>query len=98
MAAWGGILALTGFRYSAVDRALTLAPAKKPAKSFWSTGYAWGTFAQKPGKASTRVTIEVLGGSLALERVVLTGYGEARAERAITARPGKEVALTVKAG
>ncbi len=97
MAAWGGILALTGFRYSAVDRTLTLAPAKKAARQFWSTGYAWGTCRQRPSKASVRVDIEVLGGTIGIDRLVLTGFGEVKTERRLDARPGKEVQLTVKA-
>ena len=41
MASWTGILALTGFRYSGVLRALTF--AARPGRHFWSNGYAWGT-------------------------------------------------------
>ena len=98
MASWGGILALTGFHYSAVERTLTLAPAKKAARHFWSTGYAWGTCRQRPSRGSIKVEIEVLGGSIAIDRLVLTGFGAARTARPSAARSGKGVQLTVKAG
>ena len=40
MAAWAGVLALSGFQYSGVERGWSLRLRKGV---FWSTGYAWGT-------------------------------------------------------
>ncbi len=46
MAAWSGILALSGFRYRGSERHLVAAPrvATRPFLSFWSTATAWGVF------------------------------------------------------
>jgi hypothetical protein len=44
---------------------------------FWSTGYAWGTFIQTPGENSVQVELLVIGGSLKVERLVLTDIGSA---------------------
>jgi len=41
MISWAGILAWSGFRYSAVEKSMTF--TAKPGKYFWSNGYAWGT-------------------------------------------------------
>ncbi len=49
MASWAAVLALTGFRYSGVERAIRFAPVAGPVRWFWSTGNAWGTVRQEPG-------------------------------------------------
>ncbi|MCC7193743.1 MAG: hypothetical protein IT444_13285 [Phycisphaeraceae bacterium] len=76
MASWAGVLAITGFHFSAVDRTMTFAASRKPVTWFWSTGYAWGTCAQRPIKGSTTVTLRVLHGELSLQKFTLTGGGE----------------------
>lgn len=62
MASWAGVLALTGFHYSAVDK--TMRFAAKAGTHFWSTGYAWGTCAiAKNGKRYV-AKLKVLSGEL----------------------------------
>ena len=80
MAAWGAVLALTGFRYSGVDKTMTFAPAKgaKTITWFWSNGAAYGTVTQRNVKGRVEVALQVLHGTLALRRLVLAGVGEAR--------------------
>lgn len=82
MASWAAVLAWTGFHYSAVTQTMTLAP--RAGTHFWSTGHAWGTctvapIQRRPAKrgADVRLTLDVLGGTLALKRIVLAGIGEA---------------------
>ncbi|MBA3707617.1 MAG: hypothetical protein H0W83_02210, partial [Planctomycetes bacterium] len=81
MAAWAANLALTGFRYSGVERAITFAAAPGKGHAFWSNGHAWGVCRQRttagrsPG--SITVEIEVVHGELALTRIDLTGRGRA---------------------
>jgi hypothetical protein len=67
MAAWSGILALSGFRHSGVTGELLLLPRTRtaPFASFWSAGTGWGTFAIEPGK----VTVTVLFGELPVQSI-----------------------------
>jgi hypothetical protein len=73
MAAWAGLLALTGFRYHAGEQNVSAAPRTRPASfsSFWSTGTGWGTFSQVVRDASTRFRLSVLHGKLPLKSVDL---------------------------
>lgn len=72
MASWTGILASSGFRYSAVDK--TFHVTDKPGTYFWSNGYAWGNFTI----TKERVTINVLSGSLRLNEIVIKGHEPVR--------------------
>ena len=68
MASWAAVLALTGFRYSAVTREMTITDA--PGRHFWSTGYAWGSCAIAGGARRGRtLTLEVAEGRLSLAAV-----------------------------
>jgi len=73
MASWAALLALTGFRYSAVSGEMAFAASDKPASYFWSTGSAWGTFEQKPSKTKIDTTINVMQGKLKIKRLTLAG-------------------------
>ena len=75
MASWAAILALTGFRYSAVERSIDFAYSKTPARWFWSSGYAWGTLSQRPTAGHSSVALKVLGGKIVLDRCALAGFG-----------------------
>ena len=59
----------------------------EPGRFFWSTGYAWGTCVIGRGFAR----IEVLHGDVAIERVVLTGRGEAVLPRRRAIRAGRSL-------
>ncbi|MGN0213246.1 MAG: GH116 family glycosyl-hydrolase [Muribaculaceae bacterium] len=61
MASWSAIVALSGFRYSGIDKSMSVTDL--PGNYFWSNGYAWGTVKV----SDTSVTIEVLSGSLTLK-------------------------------
>jgi len=65
MAAWSGILALSGFDYFAPDGRLRLHAT--PVRCFWSATSGWGTFETAPGQ----VTLRVEEGRLALRSVRL---------------------------
>jgi len=75
MASWAGLLAMTGFHYSAVDRSLAFAAADGPATWFWSNGYAWGIVRQRPGKGKVQVELRVAEGTLDVRHVSLKGAG-----------------------
>jgi non-lysosomal glucosylceramidase len=63
MAAWSGLLALSGFRYHAGTEAVTVLPGTSAAefRCFWSTAAGWGTFTQ----TASRLTVAVDHGTLA---------------------------------
>jgi hypothetical protein len=96
MASWGAVLALTGFHYSAVDGRLTL--AARPARSFWSSGYAWGSFSVEQSAAGYRVQLDVAEGALELTHLRLDGHGQFSwgAQRQLTA--GDRIDVDVRRG
>ncbi|MBV9158805.1 MAG: hypothetical protein JO097_21275, partial [Acidobacteriaceae bacterium] len=57
MAAWSGLLALSGFRYDGGEQHLSIKPptAGPTFKCFWSTATAWGLFSQDA--AGTTITV-----------------------------------------
>ena len=62
MAAWSGVLALSGFRYHGPDRRVIALPRLPLAgfTCFWSSGTGWGTFAF--GTAAPTFPLRVIKG------------------------------------
>lgn len=71
MAAWGLVVAWSGFDYDAVTATLGFR-REVGSRWFWSTGTAWGVVTQTAGE----VSVDVRGGELWLERLVC-GSGHA---------------------
>lgn len=69
MIAWAGILATTGFQYSAVQKSMSF--TSKPGTYFWSNGYSYGTCEVKNKQA----VLTVLSGELELDSFTLNGVG-----------------------
>ena len=69
MSSWAGILAVTDFQYSGVDKSMSI--TSRPGTYFWSNGYAWGTCKVE----NRKVTIDVLHGDLKLSKITLKGAG-----------------------
>jgi uncharacterized protein (DUF608 family) len=69
MAAWAGVVAWTGFEYSAVEKSMSF--TSKPGNYFWSNGYSWGTCEVKDGEA----ILAVVYGQLELDSFSLDGVG-----------------------
>jgi uncharacterized protein (DUF608 family) len=70
MASWAAVLALTGFRWSAVTGTMQLAP--RPGRHFWSNGSAWGTVVlEKDGERALRARLSVTEGELSLAELRL---------------------------
>jgi uncharacterized protein (DUF608 family) len=67
MAAWSGILALSGFHYDGRTAAVTVLPRFNAAnfRSFWSAGTGWGAFSI----VNSGLRVEVLKGKLACRSV-----------------------------
>lgn len=75
MAAWAAVLCLTGFQYSGVTGTMTFDPIE--GSHFWSNGYAFGTCEIEETDEGHEVKLTVLEGKLKLEKLVLSGVGEA---------------------
>jgi hypothetical protein len=75
MASWSVLLALSGYRYSALDGRLGFAPAlnKEDFRCFFSTGAAWGAFAQRRSTGGLAADISVSEGALTLNTLDLVG-------------------------
>jgi non-lysosomal glucosylceramidase len=93
MASWAAVLAWTGFRYSAVDGTLTLAP--RVGRFFWSSGYGWGEYTLAGEGSSRELAWHVRGGHVELSRVVLTGFGTRDLAERRRLREGDALALEV---
>jgi uncharacterized protein (DUF608 family) len=96
MASWAAVLALTGFRYSGVEKTMQFAAAPGPAEFFWSTGDAWGVFRQTPGEGGVRVEVEVKGGTLQLRKITLTRVGSTTWDAPQTLGRGEKLTRVLK--
>jgi uncharacterized protein (DUF608 family) len=98
MASWATVLALSGFHYSGVSGEMEFVATAKNSQVFWSNGYAWGTFAQKPTNEGTGADIElsVLEGNLKLRRIKLAGAGIIELETLHNLGRGDTLSLQVK--
>jgi non-lysosomal glucosylceramidase len=94
MAAWGAVLALTGFHYSGVHQSMAF--AAKEGKHFWSTGYAWGTCEQTMIPGGMQVKLNVLGGTLKLQHFNLLKLGMVSLPAPKTIRAGESLRLRVR--
>jgi non-lysosomal glucosylceramidase len=78
MAAWSGVIAVSGFSYDGARRAVMAVP-RAPHRDFtcfWSTGTGWGTFAYKPtATAHSTFELRVLEGKLPCRSFEISGVG-----------------------
>jgi uncharacterized protein (DUF608 family) len=95
MAAWAAVLALTDFNYSAVDQTMII--TAEPGTHFWSNGYAYGTCRIEEAGEQLQATLTVEGGTLALRKVILSGWGEAAIEAGVTLTEGQTVTCLCRA-
>jgi uncharacterized protein (DUF608 family) len=96
MASWAAVQALSGFHYSGVERVLEFAAVEQPREVFWSNGYAWGICAQRPVPGGAIVDLTVLYGTLALQRLRITGIGDATFETPQQIRQGAQITIPVQ--
>jgi uncharacterized protein (DUF608 family) len=81
MAAWSGVLALSGFRYDGEKGRVTILPKSSlpTFKCFWSTGTGWGVFTQVQSNTRHQIRIQVHSGVLPLQSCQLAvGPGPSR--------------------
>lgn len=74
MMAWGGVLALTGFHYSAVEKSMTF--TSKSGTYFWSNGYQYGQVEISGSETKKEVVMTVFNGELNLKSLKLEGFGK----------------------
>ncbi|MCX6561521.1 MAG: hypothetical protein NTZ26_13525, partial [Candidatus Aminicenantes bacterium] len=95
MISWAGILALTGFHYSGVEKSLSL--DAREGTLFWSNGYAYGTATMKKNGAGWAVTLRALKGEMAFrtftanEKEGAIGKFVYTSKALQTVAPGKEL-------
>jgi len=96
LASYAVLNSLSGFRYSAPERTLYLAPKVSPEdggafRAFFSTESGFGTLRVDAGGA---VTVEVTEGELPIDRLVLTADGATwEIPGPVVARPGAPVTM-----
>ena len=80
LASWSVLMALSGFRYSAVEQRLDFAPVinSRDFRCFFAAGAAWGVYRQKVENSSEDVRLELLHGELSLRSLVLRNETERR--------------------
>ena len=80
LASWSVLMALSGFRYSAVEQRLAFAPVIKSRdfRCFFAAGKGWGVYSQKADNSSQDVRLEILHGELALRSLLLRNEAAAR--------------------
>lgn len=74
MASWTGVLAFTGFQYSAVSKSMSFKPIN--GKYFWSNGYRYGTIEITGNDHTKSVTLVSVNGDLFLRQFELSGLGK----------------------
>jgi uncharacterized protein (DUF608 family) len=84
MAAWTGILALSGFRFDGATKSVVALPriAGTRFHSFWSTAAGWGTFTLSTDTGGIRFALAVAEGSLACRSVEFRAAASAGAAAA----------------
>jgi uncharacterized protein (DUF608 family) len=73
MSAWSSVIAFTGFDYHGPEKAIALAPKSKVLafRSFYSTGFGWGSFSITRSAGGSRLELAVTEGSLPLRSIRL---------------------------
>lgn len=93
MASWTGVLAYTGFHYSAVTRSMSF--KNIDGNLFWSNGYRYGTV-QISGDGNGRtVRINCVNGDLTLNDFALSGYGKINFKKGRTFKKGEPGSFTI---
>jgi hypothetical protein len=73
LASWSVLMALSGYRYSAIDQELAFSPVmnSEDFRCFYAAGSAWGLYSQQTQNASRAIRLEVSHGELPLRLLTL---------------------------
>ncbi|NLV74840.1 MAG: hypothetical protein GXY52_09200 [Chloroflexi bacterium] len=69
MCSWAAVLALSGFRYNAIDAEMRF--GGHAGRHFWSTGYAWGSCLITKADDGRHTELQVLGGEVRIAQLVI---------------------------
>ena len=94
MASYSGLLAYTGFEYSAVNGTMKFNDLE--GTFFWSNGYQYGTIEMKEKGNDKLVTLTVLNGELSLQSFTIKGVGTTNFKKGKDCRQGMKVEFLVK--
>jgi hypothetical protein len=91
LASWGCFIAWSGFRYSALERELTLIPRtrRQAFRCFWSVPSGWGSFMHTLKPQGQRVEVHVAEGSITVARLAVNGLAKGQFKK-VSARWGKD--------
>jgi uncharacterized protein (DUF608 family) len=73
MASYALLIALSGFRYSAVEQTLTFTPrvSQESFRCFFAAGSGWGTYSQSVNRSVQEIRLDVLHGDISLRQIQL---------------------------
>lgn len=93
MASWTGILAYTGFQYSAVTKSMSFNP--RNGKFFWFNGYEYGTIEVADSANGKSVTLTSVNGNIALNDFIVIGFGKCSFRKGRIFKKGEPAVFTV---
>jgi len=98
MASYSLLLALSGFRYSAVERKLAFQPAvgHEDFRCFFAAGTAWGLYSQESKPGMLNAKLECRYGGLTLRRLTLGDNAKAFAKATFLGPNGKQIRSSLK--
>src|SRR4029077_11821957 len=99
MASFSVLLALSGFRYSAVERRVSFQPRihLEDFRCFFAAGSAWGLYRQNAKAGVLTANLECRHGELMLRRLVLGGATKTTfAKSTLTGPDGKQICCSAK--
>lgn len=100
LASWSLLTALSGYAWSAPERRLAFAPKITPEdfRALFTTGNAWGLFAQRVQPAGSTAKLEVLSGTLELKSFAFAPGELAAQPRVAVVANGATLAARLDAG
>ncbi len=83
MSSWAPFVALSGFRYDGVAKAVVAQPLiyQENFSSFWSSGTGWGSFSRRVQNGRTRFNLSVTEGTIACRKVTVRAQKSAGSSR-----------------
>lgn len=93
MASYSGLLAYTGFGYSAVNKSMKF--NNRDGKFFWSNGYQYGTVEISSTDGQKTASLTVLNGSIELRSFQIKGFKEVNFKKRKIFSENETVVLTV---
>ena len=75
---------------------MTFGSVDSPTQVFWSNGSAWGTCTRTPNDGAIAVELNVLHGSLGLQRLAIEGAGMLELETPILIKAGESKTFEIQ--